>query len=65
MHNLYKKSSPTLLKMMKHLSGQGIEVIIIFIQRSTINIRRKNVLPLRVTESWKSLLETVVQAKFI
>ena len=64
-HNLYDiEFSPKLLKWedASFRTGNRGYTLKLFIQRAKTNIRN-NVFPIRVTEPWNSLPETVVQAK--
>ena len=62
-HNLYDfESSPKLLKREDVSFRTGEHTLKLFTQRAKPNIR-KNAFPIRVTEPWNSLPETVVQAK--
>ena len=64
-HNLYNiESSPKLLKWedVSFKTGNRGHTLKLLTQRAKTNIR-KNAFPIRVTEPWNSLPETVVQAK--
>ena len=64
-HNLYDiESSPKLLKWegVSFRTGNRGHTLKLFTQRAKTN-KRKHAFPIRVTEPWNSLLETVVQVK--
>ena len=64
-HNLYDiESSPKLLKWedVSFRTGNRGHTLKLFTQRAKTNIRKKK-FPIRATEPWNSLPETVVQAK--
>ena len=64
-HNIYDHESvPNLLKNneLSQRTGNKGHSLKLFTQRAKLNLR-KNVFPIRITEPWNSLPDTVVTAK--